>query len=199
MPRVNTISELEYRVGNRVYSSRYGNGIIDIVHHNSPNYFVLFDDRSKNWVYEEDLIPARLIIGDVSLDRFRGLTKYKCYFDEAAGIDFDEAAGIDFDEAAGIDETFYTTWRQRLQLANWEYAPVPPLIINKNTMLLKKYIKNKELKEDEKLFRKYGMKDEKGNYTQEYKDIANDRMLKDSEAYVLATIKEKEVEDELIK
>ena len=58
-----------------------------------------------------------------------------------------------------------------------------------------KFAKNLVLSEDEKLLRKYGIKNDCGEYTEVAASLVTEKLLKDNEAYLIDIAKKKEEED----
>lgn len=86
-----------------------------------------------------------------------------------------------------------------LYTSNPEYnlgLPEPPKNhlfnkFNNKIMELKKFIKNLRLTEEEKLLRENGLKNDCGEYTEEYKEIVLDKIFKENEEYVVNLVTEK--------
>lgn len=109
-----------------------------------------------------------------------------------------------FTTSSGTDINFYH--RGFITDSNGVVRPVDtpctiidtPCTINKinNTMSIKSFIKNLTLSEDEKNLRKYGLKDECGEYSSEAKTAVLEKLTKENEPYLIEIANGLKAEDE---
>ncbi len=78
------------------------------------------------------------------------------------------------------------------ELVEEECTPCGTTLINKKQTFMSKattYIKNLTLSADEKLLRKYGFKDDCGDYTSEGVELVKAKLVKDNEDYLITIAK----------
>lgn len=76
-----------------------------------------------------------------------------------------------------------------------------PININKKTIMSKitTFVKNSLLSADEKVLRKYGLKNECGEFTQEATDLVVAKLVKENEEYLVKVAKDMEAEEKASK
>ncbi len=98
----------------------------------------------------------------------------------------DISCSVEFDEKipSGHDCSGKTKYGHGWQV---EYSKVKLLKSNqnKNMSSIVKFVKNLALSADEKLLREMGLKDDCGDYTEEAKEIAINKLLDDSQAHLV--------------